>query len=336
VFTVEEESTKMKTRTLGKSGLEVSEIGLGCWQLGGDFGPVSEQQSLSILEAADRVGINFWDTADVYGGGMSESRIEQYVYDNKPDVIVATKVGRDGALYPDGYSKEKVRANIAGSAARLGVECIDLVQLHCVPLELLKAGDILAWMEDYQSEGLIRSFGASVETIEEALTVVEHPQLTSLQIIFNIFRQNAISELFPAAQANQVGIIVRLPLASGVLSGRMSRDQVFDESDHRNYNRHGEVFSQGETFSGVPFETALERVEQIRPWLPDDMSMAQLAMRWILDHPAVSTVITGVSRPEQALENASVSALDPLSAELHQKLADLYRSRIEAEIVVPI
>ena len=326
----------MKKRTLGKCGLKVSEIGLGCWQLGGDFGPVGDAQSQQILKAADESGINFWDTADVYGGGASESRIEQYVHQNKPDVIIATKVGRDGALYPDGYTREKVRANIAGSARRLGVETLDLVQLHCVPPEILKAGDILAWMEDFQLEGLIRAFGASVETIEDALMLVEHPNLTSLQIIFNIFRQNAITELFPAALANDVGIIVRLPLASGVLSGKMQKNQSFAASDHRNYNRHGEAFSQGETFSGLPFETAVEFVDEIKQWAPEGMSMAQMAMRWILDQAAVSTVITGASRPEQVVENAAVSTLDSLSIELQQNLADFYRQNVESEIVVPV
>jgi aryl-alcohol dehydrogenase-like predicted oxidoreductase len=326
----------MKQRRLGKSGLMVSEIGLGCWQLGGDFGPLSNDRAQEILQAAGGAGIDFWDTADVYGMGLSESRIEQYLSQNQAAVTVATKVGRAPGLYPGPYTKEKVRANIAGSALRLGVDAVDLVQLHCVPLEVLRAGDMLAWMEDFRKEGLIRAFGASVETLEEAQAVVGHPGLASLQIIFNIFRQNAASELFPVAEANDVGIIVRLPLASGVLGGRMSREQSFAESDHRHYNRQGEAFSQGETFSGIPFETALELVEEIRPWVPPGMSMAQMAMRWILDYPAVSTVITGASRPEQATENAGVSALEPLPAVLHDKLAELFRQKIEACIVVPI
>jgi aryl-alcohol dehydrogenase-like predicted oxidoreductase len=324
----------MKQRKLGKSGLQVSEIGLGCWQLGGDFGPMDNQRAQEILHAADQVGIDFWDTADVYGMGLSESRIEQFLSQNPAGVTVATKVGRAPGLYPGPYSKEKVRANIAGSAVRLGVERVDLVQLHCVPPDVLRAGDILAWMEDFQAEGLVRAFGASVETLEEALMVVEHPGLTSLQIIFNVFRQNAIAELFPAAQANDVGIIVRLPLASGVLAGKMSRDQSFADSDHRHYNRRGEAFSQGETFSGIPFETALDLVEEIRPWLPSGISMAQMAMRWILDFPAVSTVITGASRPEQVAENASVSGLAPLTRELHEKLSDFYRQKVESSITV--
>lgn len=326
----------MKTRRLGKCGFEVSEVGLGCWQLGGDFGPLNGERANRILQAAQHSGISFWDTADVYGGGLSESRIAEYVYENKPGAIIATKVGRGAGLYPDGYTKEKVRANIAGSALRLGVEAVDLVQLHCVPPEVLRDGDILAWLEDFRAQGLIKAFGASVETLEEALLLVRHPTLSSLQIIFNIFRQNAIEELFPAALAHDVGIIVRLPLASGVLSGNMTRDQEFAETDHRHYNRHGEAFSQGETFSGVPFESAIDFVDEIKTFLPEGMSMAQMAMRWILDQPAVSTVITGASRPQQVSENAAVSALEPLTPEVHERLADLYQQTIEPSIVVDI
>jgi aryl-alcohol dehydrogenase-like predicted oxidoreductase len=321
---------------LGKSGLQVSEIGLGCWQLGGDFGPVGDLQASQILDAAVASGINFWDTADVYGGGLSETRIAQHLARKNGDIIVATKVGRDTALYPDGYTREKVRANIERSAQRLDVEALDLVQLHCVPHEVLKDGDILAWMEDFQSQGLIRHFGASVETIDEALVAAQHPKLTSLQIILNLFRQDSVTRLFPLAQANDVGIIVRLPLASGVLAGKMSRDTKFAETDHRNYNRDGKFFSQGETFSGIPFESALDLVEYLRTLLPDGMSMAQMAMRWLLDQPAVSTVITGASRPEQVLENAAVSDLPHLSSELEARLTYYYWAEVEPRIVVPI
>ena len=326
----------MKTRTLGKSGIPVSEIGLGCWQLGGDFGPVGDDRARQILATARENGIDFWDTADVYGGGSSERRIADYLGESRSGVTVATKVGRDGNLFPDGYSKDKVRANIEGSVRRLGVETIDLVQLHCVPSDILQAGDILAWMEDFQSAGLVRHFGASVETIGDALTAARHPGLVSLQIIFNLFRQDAITRLFPLAEANDVGIIVRLPLASGVLAGKMSRETVFAESDHRNYNRDGKYFSQGETFSGIPFERALELVEHVRPLVPEGISMAQMAMRWLLDQPAVSTVITGATRPEQVAENASVSGLAPLSSELHARLTYLYWAEIAPAICTPV
>lgn len=326
----------MKTRTLGKSGFKVSEVGLGCWQLGGDFGPVDDHRAAQVLAEADRQGINFWDTADVYGGGLSEQRIAAFRQAAPTEAIVATKVGRDGALYPDKYTKENVRANLQGSAERLKVDALDLAQLHCVPPEVLMDGDILAWMEDFQSEGLVRHFGASVETIDEALFAARHPKLASLQIIFNLFRQDAIEKLFPVAQANDVGVIVRLPLASGVLAGKMSRETRFAESDHRNYNRNGEFFSQGETFSGIPFEKALELVETIRTLLPGDMSMAQMAMRWILDQPAVSSVIAGATRPGQIIENASVSDLPPLSSELHARLTYFYWAEVQPAIRVPV
>jgi len=326
----------MKQRTLGKSGFRVSEIGLGCWQLGGDFGPMDEDRAQDILAAAHGCGIDFWDTADVYGAGLSEQRIARYLAAEQANVVVATKVGRDPALYPDGYTRAKVRANIEGSARRLGVETLDLVQLHCVPPQVLQAGDILAWMEDFQREGLLRAFGASVETLEEALCAAAHPGLASLQIIFNLFRQDAIERLFPVALANGVGIIVRLPLASGVLSDSMTAERQFDPTDHRNYNREGRFFSIGETFSGIPFETALGFTAQLREWVPTGMSLAQMALRWILDQPAVTTVIAGTTRPRQVLQNAAASALPPLPAELHRRLADFYRDEVAATVRVPV
>ena len=326
----------MKRRILGKSGFEVSEIGLGCWQLGGDFGPVEDDRAQAILKAADESGINFWDTADVYGAGESERRIRRHLQDTSRDTIVATKVGRQGTLYPDKYTKSAVRENIEQSARDLGTDTIDLIQLHCIPPEVLYAGDIIEWLEDFQSEGLIRAYGASVELLEEAKFAATIPGLTSIQLIFNVFRQNAIDELFPLAAENDVGIIVRLPLASGVLAGKMTAAQEFAPTDHRHYNRNGEAFSQGETFSGVPFDKALELVEVMRPWVPEGQSMAQMAMRWLLDQPAVSTVITGASRPDQVIENAAVSNLEPLSPELHARLAELYSHDVEPHIVVPI
>jgi len=326
----------MNKRTLGKSGLRVSEIGLGCWQLGGDFGPVDDAHARDILQTAHDAEINFWDTADVYGGGLSEQRIADFRAATGADVIVATKVGRDGALFPDGYTRDKVRANLQGSARRLGVETLDLVQLHCVPPAVLADGEIMNWLEDFQDEGLIRHFGASVETLDEARLAMRHPKLTSLQMIVNLFRQDAVTDLFPEAMANEVGIIVRLPLASGILAGKMSRDTQFDASDHRNYNRHGEAFSQGETFSGIPFETALDLVEPLRDQVPIGLNMARMAMRWLLDQPAVSTVITGASKPRQVTENAAVSGLPPLPTELHERLADYYREAVRPQIRVPI
>ncbi len=322
----------MNQRTLGKSGYKVSEIGIGCWQLGGDFGPVDDERANNILRAADDNQINFWDTADVYGAGLSEQRIGDYTRNHRAPRFIATKVGRDGQLFPNGYTKAKVKANLAGSVKRLGVEALDLAQLHCVPTDVLKAGDLLAWMEDFQQDGLIRHFGVSVETMDEALFAVKHPKLASIQTIFNLFRQDQATELFPLAQENNVGIIVRLPLASGVLSGKMSKDQTFAASDHRNYNKDGAAFSVGETFSGVPFEKAVDLADELKTLLPKEMTLVQLAMRWILDHPAVSTVITGASKPEQVKENVSVSALPPLSSELHETLRAFYFTNVKQHV----
>jgi aryl-alcohol dehydrogenase-like predicted oxidoreductase len=322
----------MKLRTLGKSGYQISEMGIGCWQLGNDFGPLEDERAVAILQEADRCRINFWDTADVYGAGVSETRIGAYTLAHPKKRFVVTKVGRDAALYPAGYTKEKVRKIIVGSLQRLNLETHDLVQLHCIPTDVLKAGDMLGWMEDFQKEGLIQHFGASVETMDEALFVVKHPKITSIQTIFNLFRQDQITELFPQAIRNGVGIIVRLPLASGVLSGKMRKDQQFDAGDHRNYNKDGAFFSVGETFSGIPFEMAVTFADELKALTPPGMSLAQMAMRWILDHDAVSTVIAGASRIEQVSENATVSDLPPLSKELHDALSDLYFNKVKQSI----
>ncbi|NNC81628.1 MAG: aldo/keto reductase [Acidimicrobiales bacterium] len=322
----------MKMRTLGKSGYLVSEVGIGCWQLGGDFGPVEDERATEILAAADDAGITFWDTADVYGGGLSEQRIGDYVAGHRGERVVVTKVGRNAELYPDGYTKAKVRESLVGSLERLGGDALDLAQLHCVPTDVLKSGDLLSWMEEFQDEGLIRHFGTSVETMEEALFSLTHPKLTSVQTIFNIFRQDHITELFPAAVEADVGIIVRLPLASGVLSGKMTASHKFAETDHRNYNQDGAAFSVGETFSGVPFETAVELAAELASLVPEGLTMAQMALRWVLDHPAVSSVIAGASRPSQVIENAAVSDMPSLSAELHETLSAMYFDRVKATI----
>lgn len=322
----------MRYRKLGKSGIEISEIGMGCWQLGGDFGPMGSERAKAVLDAADDNAINFWDTADVYGDGLSETHIGTHTQTYPKHRVIASKVGRNARLYPNGYSKQNVRASIEGSLKRLTVDTLDLIQLHCVPAEVLKAGDILAWMEDFQQEGLIKHFGVSVETLDEALFAVKHPKLTSIQTIFNLFRQDHISELFPEAEENKVGIIVRLPLASGVLSGKMSQGQQFAEKDHRNYNKDGEFFSVGETFSGIPFGKAVALADELKAFVPEGMTLAQMAMRWLLDHKAVSSVIAGASRIEQVKENASVSALEPLSMNLHKQLSEFYFDSVKGHI----
>ncbi|MCM2679510.1 aldo/keto reductase [Echinimonas agarilytica] len=323
----------MNYRILGKTGFKVSEIGLGCWQLGGDFGPVAEHTASDILAAASDAGINFWDTADVYGGGLSEQRIGDWTQKQlEQERVVVTKVGRDGALYPNQYSKAAVKANLEASAKRLQVEAIDLAQLHCVPKDVLMGGDLLAWMEDFQQQGLIRHFGASIETIEEGLFAIQHPKLASLQLIFNVFRQDAAERLLPEALKNNVGIIVRLPLASGLLSGKMTAQQTFDEGDHRRYNKDGAFFHVGETFNGIPFNTGVVLAEQLKSLIPSNMTLHQVALRWLLDQPAVSSVIAGASKVEQVKSNAAVSQLAPLSSDMHLLLTRFYQQSVRQHI----
>lgn len=321
----------MKTRRLGKTDFLVSEIGLGTWQLGGDFGPIEDMDASTILANAARLGVNFWDTADVYGNGLSEHRIGTFY--GKPDgLVVATKVGRSGALYPDKYTKGGVRESLEESAKRLCVDSIDLAQLHCVPRETLEAGEIFGWMEEIKAEGLIKNWGASVETIAEAEICLEQEGLATLQIIFNIFRQDAAESLLERAMERDVGVIVRLPLASGLLSGKYTRDTEFSPTDHRSYNREGQAFSVGETFGGIPFETGVELAEQLRGYVPEGQRMSLFALRWILDHKAVSTIIAGVSRPDQIGVNAEAGDLPELPEAVHEKLAAFYAEKVRPEI----
>ncbi|OAM76803.1 aldo/keto reductase [Devosia elaeis] len=320
----------MKTRRLGKTGYAVSEIGLGCWQLGGDFGPLGDETAEAILTHAANAGITFWDSADVYGGGLSESRIGAHV--RGPDITVATKVGRGAGLFPNKYTKQGLRESLMGSARRLGVTRLDLAQLHCVPTEVLRDGAIFGWMDELQAEGLVRHWGASVETIEEGLLCLEQPGCATLQIIFNLFRQDAAEQLLPRAAEQDVGIIVRLPLASGLLSGKFDKNTRFEAGDHRNYNRDGAAFSVGETFSGIPFERGVELVQELRGLSPEGMPMSQFALRWILDHPQVSTVIAGVSKPEQIADNVAASERKSLFPALMMQLGEWYRSEVKPEI----
>lgn len=324
----------MKRRQLGAAGFEVSEVGLGCWQFGGDFGPISEDAAMEIMSAAVARGVTFFDTADVYGAGRSESLIGRFLAQNDQRVRVATKFGR-GEVYPDGYSEEALRRAVDASRQRLGVEMLDLLQLHCVPIEVLRRGEIFDWLRRVQEEGGIAHFGASVESDEQALLCLEQDGLLSLQIIFNSFRQKPLEVVLPLAAKMGVGIIVRLPLASGLLAGKFHADTQFASTDHRSYNRDGQQFNVGETFAGIPFDQGVELADRLRPWVPDGMTMAQMAQRWILDHKAVSTIITGASSQEQVATNAAVSQLPPLSPELHKQLAEFYHSEVHAHIRGP-
>lgn len=326
----------MKTRPFGTTGFVTSEIGLGCWQLGGsDWGAVDDASCFAILSAAHDAGVNFFDTADVYGGGRSESLIGRWLKDTHRSVFVATKLGRTGELYPDHYTEAGLRAATEASLKRLGVETLDLTQLHCVPTEIFRRGEVFDWLRKLRQEGKIRHFGASVESMDEADLCLRQEGLTSLQIIFNVFRQKPITALFPKAKAQGVAIIVRLPLASGVLAGKMTKATVFPEKDHRNYNRDGNAFNVGETFAGLPYEKAVDLADALKPFVPAGQSLAQMTQRWILDHDAVSVVITGASRPDQVATNAGVSELPPLPPALHAQLRDFYAQNVAAHIRGP-
>lgn len=326
----------MEKRKFNHTGKSVSEIGLGCWQLGGsDWGALDEQSAFQILASAVDAGVDFFDTADVYGNGRSETLIGKFLQSRSEPIFVATKLGRTGDLFPDKYTKAGVRAATEASLRRLGVEALDLTQLHCIPMPVLQQGEVFEWLRRLQQEGKIKAFGASVESMEEALLCLEQPGLASLQIIFNIFRQKPIATLFPQAQAKGVAIIVRLPLASGLLAGKMAKSTQFSQNDHRNYNRDGQAFNVGETFAGLPYEKGVELADALKELVPPDMTMAQMAQRWILDHEAVSVVITGASRPEQVKANADVAELPSLEPALHQQLQTFYEEKVQQHIRGP-
>ncbi len=327
----------MKSREFGRSGVNVSEVGLGCWQLDGVcWGDVTDDAAFEILAASLDQGVTFFDTADVYGSGRSEELIGRFLKTRPEDVFVATKIGRFPVAEGEtNFSEEMFRKHTEASLRRLGVESLDLTQLHCIPTEQLRRGDVFDWLRGLRKAGKIRRFGASVESMDEALWCLEQDGLASLQIIFNIFRQKPIDVLFDTARAKGVALIVRLPLASGLLSGKMARDTTFPENDHRTFNRDGQLFNVGETFAGIPFEKGVELADMLKHLAPRGMTMAQMALRWILDHNAVSVVIPGASRAEQARGNAGVSDLPPLPDELHAELRRFYRRQVADHIRGP-
>jgi aryl-alcohol dehydrogenase-like predicted oxidoreductase len=324
----------MKKRTFGNTGFSAAEIGLGAWQLGADWGDVSDEQANSVLQSAVDNGVNFIDTADVYGGGRSETLIGNFIKGLDERIFIATKLGRLFG-YPDGYSLELFRKCTEDSLQRLGVDTLDLTQLHCIPTNLLADGEVFDWLRILQDEGKIRYFGASVESMHEALLCLEQEGLTSLQIIFNIFRQKPIETLFAKAMEKQVALIIRLPLASGLLAGKINRHTTFPENDHRNYNRDGAMFNVGETFAGLPFEIAVELMEILKAHIPDNYNMVQFALRWILDHEAVSVIIPGAKNPDQVAMNVSASAKTALAPEIHQALSRFYIGEVQQHIRGP-
>ncbi|MBD5782344.1 aldo/keto reductase [Pelagicoccus sp. NFK12] len=328
----------MQFNPFGKDQSKISRVGLGCWQLGSDWGELDLGEAKAILKASVDSGVSFFDTADVYGGGRSEEIIGSFLSEAglQDEIFVATKLGRFGDLYPDNYTSQSVRARVEESLTRLKTDALDLVQLHCIPTDVMRGDEVWSILDSLVEEGKIKRFGASVESMEEALLCIEKaPGLSSLQIIFNIFRQKPIRKLFDLAQKKQVGVIARVPLASGLLSGKFSVDTTFGASDHRNYNKDGAAFNVGETFAGLPFEKGVALADQLKPMVPDGLTLAQMALRWILDYDAVSVVIPGATRVEQARGNAAIADLEPLSPELHQSLRDFYKNEVRDHIRGP-
>ncbi len=323
----------MKQRPFGVTGELVSEIGLGAWQLGDGWGRVDDQTAHDIMSHALEGGVNFFDTADVYGQGLSEERIGRFLQGCCERIFVATKMGRfPKPGWPKNFSLYAFRQFIDNSLKRLGRETIDLMQIHCIPFEFLKKNELWEWLGILKKEGKVRFFGVSVESMEEALFCLEHNEIVSLQIIFNIFRQKPIETLFEKAKAQKMALIARLPLASGLLCGRFTPQTTFLPDDHRRYNKDGQAFNVGETFAGVPFEKGLELVEELKSLMPAGFTMAQMALRWILDFDAVATVIPGATKVNQVQENLAAGNLPPLSLALHQRLEEFYETKVVQHI----
>jgi aryl-alcohol dehydrogenase-like predicted oxidoreductase len=323
----------MDERTFGRLGQQASVVGLGTWQLGADWGDVDDKEALSVLEAAAESGVTFFDTADVYGDGRSEQTIATFLR-GRPDlhVLVATKMGRRVEQLPENYVLDNFRAWNDRSRRNLGVDRLDLVQLHCPPTPVYSTDEVYDALDTLVAEERIAAYGVSVETCEEALTAIARPGVASVQIIFNAFRMKPLAQVLPAAQEAGVGIIVRVPLASGLLSGKYTKDTVFPENDHRTYNRHGESFDVGETFSGVDYATGVEAAAEFSALAPEGYTPAQLALRWIIQQPGVTTAIPGARNPEQARANAAAAALPELSDETLAAVRDLYERRIKEQV----
>jgi len=323
----------MKYRALGRTGWKVSEISFGAWAIGGFWGKVSDEDAMKTLHKAIDSGVNFIDTADVYGDGRSERLIARLKKERKDKIVVATKAGRKLPRQTvEGYSRQNLNAWINDSLRNLEADALDLLQLHCPSTDAYYHAEILGMLDDLVKEGKIRYYGVSVERVEEALKAIEFPNVQSVQIIFNCFRQRPAELFFQQAKEKQVGILARVPLASGMLSGKLTRESTFPADDHRNFNRHGEMFDVGETFSGVDYEVGLDAVEKIRKLLPSGVSMSQFALRWILMFDAVSCAIPGGKRPEQVADNCHASDLAAISPETIAAVKRIYDEKIRPQV----
>ncbi len=323
----------MQYRELGRTGWKISTVSFGAWAIGGTWGSVEDKELLAALYRALDLGVNFFDTADVYGDGRSEQLLAKLRRERSEPFHVATKAGR--RLDPHmagGYNKQNLTAFVERSLKNLEVEALDLLQLHCPPTEVYYMPEVFDALDGLVKDGKLRYYGVSVEKVEEALKAIEYPNVQSVQIIFNIFRQRPMDLFFEQAQRRKVGILARLPLSSGMLAGKMTRTSSFEESDHRGGNRHGEWFDRGETFSGLDYDTGLQAVEALRPLVPADESMAQMALRWILMSPAVTCAIPGAKRPSQVEENVHAANLPPLSDEVMSQIRSIYDRRVRPQV----
>ncbi len=319
----------MDYRPLGRTGWSVSPVSFGAWAIGGTWGPVDDTNSLRALHRAVDLGVNFFDTADVYGDGHSEQLLARLRRERREPIVVATKAGR--GLNPhtaDGYNRENLTRFVERSLVNLRTDALDLVQLHCPPADVYYRPEVFEVMDDLVRAGKIRFYGVSVERVEEALKAIEFPGVQSVQIIYNMFRQRPAELFFAEATRKRVGILARLPLSSGLLAGKMTARTTFAEDDHRRFNRHGEAFDRGETFSGIDFETGLALVEDLRPLVPPGATMASLALRWILMNDAVACVIPGAKRPEQVEENLRATTLPALPEETMMAVRRIYESKV--------
>jgi aryl-alcohol dehydrogenase-like predicted oxidoreductase len=324
----------MEYRALGGTGMTVSAIGFGAWAIGGSWGGVDDDESMRALHAAIDAGVNFIDTADVYGDGRSERLVARLRRERPRDTIwVATKAGRRLPVQtPDGYSRDNLTAWVDRSLTNLEADAIDLLQLHCPHTKVYDMPEVFGILDDLVRSGKLRHYGVSVETIGEAMRAIAHPRVESVQIIFNMFRLKPAEAFFAAAKSRGVGILARVPLASGLLTGKLRRDSPFAADDHRRFNRQGEAFDKGETFSGVPYEVGLGAVERLRPLVPGGATLAQLALRWILMFDAVTCAIPGAKTPEQARQNAAAASLPPLSVETMAEVQAVYDERIRPAV----
>jgi aryl-alcohol dehydrogenase-like predicted oxidoreductase len=319
----------MQYRELGRTGLKVSALGFGSWAIGGAWGLVDDRESLAALNRAIELGVNFFDTADVYGGGRSERLLAKLRQAHPEKIYIATKVGR--GLYPhvaEGYNRANLAVFVERSLKNLSAEAIDLLQLHCPPTQVYDMPEVFGVMDDLVKAGKIRFYGVSVEKVDEALKAIEYPNVQSVQIIFNMFRQRPAELFFEQAKLRKVGILARVPLASGMLTGKLTTKSRFDTDDHRSYNRHGEAFDRGETFSGVDYEVGLQAVEELKAICPAGMSMAQFALRWILMFDAVTCAIPGAKHPPQVDDNITAADLAPLSDETMTQVRSIYDRHI--------